>query len=295
MKREVQLSTEARKVLEVMQELHEQNPNTRIKGIPKNSIGARAGSYLNNPLYELWELESAGFVRKIQRNMYVLTIEGDQYARPSTRRFLSRLKKQKVIKRDAQIYTKTAKVGLKAGTPTIIVRNLRKVFVVHGRDELSRLSIFEFLISIGLSPKNLSGVIGQTGECSPYIGQILESAFENAQAIVVLLTGDDKVILQKKYWKPNEEPHEKKYKYQPRPNVIFESGMAFARQPKRTILIQVGDMKPIFSDLHGRHILKLDNSKEKRREFIDKLQAASCLVDITNDDWQTAGNFEFNE
>lgn len=302
MKRDVQLSTEARKVLEVMREIHEKNPNTRIKGIPKRTIGARAGSYLNNPLYELWEIDDAGFVRKIQRNMYILTKEGEQYARPYTRRFLNRffnpLKKQKVKRQDAQIYAKTAEVSLDAIVGiigTLKVRKLHKVFVVHGRDEPLRHSIFEFLISIGLNPVKLSGAIGLTGASSPYIGQILDSAFDDAQAIVVLFTGDDKVRLRDKYWQSHEEPHEKKYKYQPRPNVIFEAGMAFARQPNRTILVQIGDVKPIFSDLQGRHSLKLDNSTEKRQDFINKLQAAGCQVDTSANKWQKAGDFTLSD
>ncbi len=51
--------------------------------------------------------------------------------------------------------------------------------------------------------------------------------------------------LQKKYWESNEPSYETTFTNQPRPNVLFEAGMAFGVHLKRTILVQVGNIKPI--------------------------------------------------
>ena len=52
----------------------------------------------------------------------------------------------------------------------------RSVFVVHGRNEPLRKSIFEFLRSINLSPLEWTTAVELTGEGSPYIGQVLDAA-----------------------------------------------------------------------------------------------------------------------
>jgi hypothetical protein len=73
--------------------------------------------------------------------------------------------------------------------------NPSNVMVVHGRDLALRDSMFMFLRSIGLSPMEWSQLVSMTGEASPYIGQVLERAFEVAQAAVVLFSPDDEARL----------------------------------------------------------------------------------------------------
>ena len=52
------LSAKAKQVLEVMAEEYEKNPETHLKGISKRVVGAKAGIYLNFPIYEIAELET---------------------------------------------------------------------------------------------------------------------------------------------------------------------------------------------------------------------------------------------
>jgi len=166
----------------------------------------------------------------------------------------------------------------------------RKVWVVHGRDESLRLSIFSFLRSIGLEPIEFGQALASTGKGSPYVGEALDSAFDEAQAVVVLLTGDDEAKLQGKYVGLDDQDHERNLTPQPRPNVIFEAGMAFGRKPEKTILVQIGSIRPI-SNILGRHILKLDDTPEKRRDLARRLETAGCEVDISGNDWLNVGNF----
>lgn len=164
------------------------------------------------------------------------------------------------------------------------------VFVVHGRHERLRASMFAFLRSIGLKPLEWSHAVRSTGKPSPYIGEILDSAFERVQAVVVLLSPDDEVRLSESLWGPEEPFYERTVQMQARPNVLFEAGRAFGTHPERTLLVQVGHVKP-FSDVAGRHLLFLDDSTEKRKELAQRLQSAGCPVDLDGEDWMSAGDF----
>ena len=166
----------------------------------------------------------------------------------------------------------------------------RRVWVVHGRDERLRSALFTFLRSIGLDPLEFNEARGLTGKPTPYVGEILEVAFEHAQAVVVLLSPDDEARLRPDLTKTDDPPYEKELTGQARPNVLFEGGMALVSHRDRTVLVQVGDVRP-FSDIAGKHLLRLDNSTEKRQEFAHRLQDAGCPVKLTGIDWHTAGNF----
>ncbi len=166
----------------------------------------------------------------------------------------------------------------------------KKLFVVHGRNELARRAIFDFLRSIDLKPIEWSEALALTNQGAPYIGDVLDKAFSEAQAVIVLLTGDDLARIGTRFILPNENKEE--LSPQARPNVLFEAGMAFGRHPERTILVQIGNIRN-FSDIAGRHIIYLNNSVEKRQELIDRLKIAGCNVDISNKrDWVKTGDFD---
>jgi predicted nucleotide-binding protein len=110
----------------------------------------------------------------------------------------------------------------------------KQVFVIHGRNEPARKALFDFLRSIGLSPIEWSQAIRMTGKGSPYIGEVLDVAFSTAQAVVVLETPDDVAYLHPSLTYPDDPDCDPQG--QPRPNVLFEAGMAMGRDPDRTVL-----------------------------------------------------------
>jgi predicted nucleotide-binding protein len=165
-----------------------------------------------------------------------------------------------------------------------------RVFVVNGRNEELRRAMFNFLRALAIKPIEWNQAIALTGKASPFISEILDSAFGHAQAIVVMFTGDDEARLRAEFQSGDDEPYEKILAFQPRPNVIFEAGLALGRNPDRTILVEIGHIKP-FSDIGGRHILHLDNSVQRRQDFAQRLLTAGCKLDLTGTDWHTAGNF----
>lgn len=163
----------------------------------------------------------------------------------------------------------------------------RKVFVIHGRNEAARRAVFDFLRSLGLEPIEWSSALAMTGSASPYIGDVLDVAFGAAQAVVVLQTPDDVAYLHESLASP-EDP-ETQPQMQPRPNVLFEAGMAMARQPERTVIVELGRVKS-FSDIHGRHTVRLDNTVAKRQDLANRLRTAGCDVNTTGSDWHRAGD-----
>jgi predicted nucleotide-binding protein len=165
----------------------------------------------------------------------------------------------------------------------------RRVFIVHGRNLAARDGVFTFLRSLGLDPIEWSQAIAMTGEASPYIGRVLDVALAAAQAIVVLMTPDEIAYLRTEYAAGVDDP-ETSPAAQARPNVLFEAGMAMGRDPDRTVLVELGRVRP-FSDVAGRHILRLDGSiVATRHELAQRLKTAGCDVDTSGSHWLTAGD-----
>jgi len=117
----------------------------------------------------------------------------------------------------------------------------------------------------------------------------LDAAFSNAQAVVVLLTGDDEAQMRPDLRKTGDPSYELVLTPQARPNVLFEAGMAMAYSPERTVLVEFGNLRP-FSDVAGRHTVRMDGSTEKRQELAIRLEKAGCPVKTTGTDWHRAGD-----
>lgn len=167
----------------------------------------------------------------------------------------------------------------------------RKVFVVHGRNAKVRESLFSFLRAVGVEPMEFSEAKKLTGEPSPYIFDILKKAFENVQAVVVLFTPDDVAKLDERFLNSGDLEHDRTLTGQARQNVIFEAGMAFAMFQKRTILVQIGSVRP-FSDISGVHFIRFSGDPESRHDLVDALENAGVEIDYKGKrDWLSIGDF----
>lgn len=125
------------------------------------------------------------------------------------------------------------------------------------------------------------------------MGEVVREGLRRAQAMVVLFTPDEYAALRPGLYE-NSDSGEDKQRWQPRPNVILEAGMALALDERRTILVVLGRV-PLPSDLHGRLFISLDNSPRERGSLRDALVGIGCDVDrYTQDlyDLTLAGNFE---
>ena len=160
----------------------------------------------------------------------------------------------------------------------------RTVMVVHGRNIKLKNAVFDLVKAIGLIPIEWEWAVKRTGKASPYVGEVLAAAFAHAQAIIVLMSGDDEGRLLEKFTERDDAEFETRLTPQARLNVVFEAGLAFGKDETRTILVEVGRLRP-FSDIAGRHVVRFDGSEEKRRALVNRLEIAQCILDLRSDDY----------
>ncbi len=167
----------------------------------------------------------------------------------------------------------------------------RKVFVVCGRNKEANKAMFTFLRSIALDPREWTQWVQATRQGSPYSGEVLKKGFQEAKAFVILMTPDDEARLREPLRGDDEALYEINLTPQPRPNVIFEAGMAMMFAEHNTVLVELGRLRPI-SDILGRHVVRMNNTPERRKELAQRLGTAGCSVDLTGNDWLDAGDFD---
>lgn len=233
-------------------------------------------------------------LQEITRNFASYPVDDILYDSNQYRAFLSSLKEELEKHPEDVLSVPVAKsegtvIEVKTATTPSIASH-KKVFVIHGRNEKLRASIFRLLRALGLDPIEWNKAIALTGKSSPYIGEIIDAGLNDAQAALVLLSGDDEAKLRVEYLKENDPEYERRLMPQARPNVLFEAGIAMGKYPERTILVQVGNLRK-WTDVEGRHVTHLNNSYDKRQELAIKLQTAGCLVDLSGADWAKEGDF----
>jgi predicted nucleotide-binding protein len=173
--------------------------------------------------------------------------------------------------------------------PTPDERNKDRVFLVHGRDSNARKQLETFLTSLHINVIDWSKALVLCGKPSPYVGEVIDAGFENAQATVVLMTPDDIAFLKSELRRPEDGPSEKKPTGQPRQNVLFEAGMAFAKHKDRTVIVHMGKNRPM-SDVSGIHAVRLSNSVPRRKDLVSRLKMAGVKLDESGDSWLSAGD-----
>lgn len=164
----------------------------------------------------------------------------------------------------------------------------RRVVVVHGRDLKLRDSMFQFLRSVGLAPIEWNEAARRTQRGTPYTGEIVDALFRDAQAVVAILSPEERVELRGDL---QSEDSADNSGWQPRPNVFIEAGMALSRDEAHTVLVEVGLVRHA-SDLVGRNSIRFDGSPVRRHDLIERLRTAGCAVSTSGNDWLRVGTFE---
>jgi predicted nucleotide-binding protein len=170
----------------------------------------------------------------------------------------------------------------------------RQVAVAYGRDPQAVEALFDFLKDLGLRPLRWEQLRALTGKTSPYTGEIVDTAFAVAQAVVVLFTPDDEARLNPELHGKREPEHEREFTGQPRQNVLIEAGMALKTHADRTIIVEIGQLRPI-SNLAGMNTVRIGDGSvaDRLNEIISRLETADCPVD-RNGGW-TARISRFQE
>lgn len=199
-----------------------------------------------------------------------------------------RTKAGRVLQRDTVARLKFATPGAAKNDNGSTPERAKTVMVVYGRDYAMRTDIFNLLRALDLKPIEWNDAILKTSKASPYVGEILTAAFAMAQAFLVLMTPDEDVSLRPELRK---SPDDDEAGFQARPNVLLEAGMALATDEARTILVEVGALRGV-SDLTGRHVIRLNNSPDRRNDLVQRLKIAGCVPNTSGTDWITLGNFD---
>jgi predicted nucleotide-binding protein len=113
------------------------------------------------------------------------------------------------------------------------------------------------------------------------------------QAVVVLFSPDEVAQLKEQFWSSDDKHGDGKLAGQARPNVLFEDGLALGAHPEKTVIVQVGKVRP-FSDIAGKHLVRLSEERG-RNDLANRLKRLGCPVDMIGDGWMTAGFFEPTE
>jgi len=172
------------------------------------------------------------------------------------------------------------------GEAIMIATNRKLVMVIYGHDTEANTALFGWLRAIGLQPQEWSQVIRASGTASPYIGQALERAFSDAQAVVAFFTPDERVLARSASPKDPSA-----WRMQARPNVLIEAGMALTTHPDRTVLVVLGDQE-LPSDLAGRHYVRLSRtSPVPLHDLASRLEQAGCETDTTGSAWLDPARF----
>jgi predicted nucleotide-binding protein len=166
-------------------------------------------------------------------------------------------------------------------------RDPRQVAVAYGRDPQAVETLFDFLKDLGLRPLRWEQLRAMTGKTTPYTGEIVDAAFAVAQAVVVLFTPDDEARLHPELHGKREPEHERELTGQPRQNVLIEAGMALKTHADRTIIVEIGQLRPI-SNLAGMNTVRIGDGSvaDRLNEIISRLETADCPVD-RNGGWTT--------
>lgn len=169
----------------------------------------------------------------------------------------------------------------------------RKVFIIHGRNVAARVAIEHFVKALDLVPIDFDDLAADQGG-SAFIGDIVRAGLTQAQGIIALFTPDEFAALRTEYRGPHDRAEDIQ-RWQARPNVLFEAGMAYGMDPGRTILVTLGTDVALFSDVSGIHVVRLTNQRESRSRLRNKLIGVKCDVNQRTDAWSNparSGDFE---
>ena len=173
---------------------------------------------------------------------------------------------------------------------TSFATDRKRVAVVHGRDTRPKDAMFNFLLALRLNPIEWTQAIAATRKATPYNKEAVAELFKDTQAVVVLMTGDDDAQLREQFRRASDEAFESELTPQPRPNVLIELGMALGIMDERTIIVELGRVRPI-SDLLGLNFIRLSKDAAARKGLVERLKGAGCDLDDSGVDWLTAGDF----
>lgn len=176
-------------------------------------------------------------------------------------------------------------VAILTSAKSIIVTDVLEVlqmrfslFLIHGRDIECISEVINLLSVAGIDVFTFDDIQSSLQSGAPFIGQVVDVGLDKCDATLALFTPDELASLQLSFRK-NEDGPSDQLRWQARPNVIFEAGLALAKHPKTTLLVTVGSDVRLFSDVEGRLVRRLDDGEETKRELLGALTQLGAELD----------------
>lgn len=167
--------------------------------------------------------------------------------------------------------TKASDLSTQSNIPSEKQPRTKKVFVVHGRDEISKTSLEVFLHEIGLEPVVLHR---QADE-----GMTIIEKFEkhsDVGYVFILLTPDEIAYLTAEEKKPDSERNKE---FRARPNVIFEFGYFIGKFGRSRVCCLYSGNVSLPSDVNGIIYKKFDKGiEEVAYSIIKDLKASGYTI-----------------
>jgi CAP12/Pycsar effector protein, TIR domain len=160
----------------------------------------------------------------------------------------------------------------------------RRIAVIYGRDSEASVWLFSFLRSLDLHPLEWTELVKATRSGAPSNRTVVEQLFEQATAVVVLLSPDEVCRLHPDLTPQPDARGEGAWRSQPRANVLLEAGMALAFHPDRTIFVEIGAVR-MPSDLEGVNVVRLDGTAGPLHSLAERLHTSGCAVERRGTGW----------
>lgn len=266
----------ARRVLSVFGKAYEGHGRTNFFLLPEN------------PAFEATGLSLAGRIKAFERlrDLGLLKFTGTNRSAMLTTEGVTALANPGAMAADAD-----GKEWAEAGRQEAPMPDPKKVFIIHGRNVAARNAVEQFVKSLALDVLDFDQVSSDLGG-SAFVGEVVLAGMQRAQGIVAVFTPDEYSALQTRFRgkKHRQERHKDEVqRWQARPNVIFEAGMAYGMDRRRTVLVTMGDDVSLFSDVGGVHIVRLTNATPGRSTLRQKLIGIGCSIDQRTDAWTDPG------
>ncbi|MCO1621318.1 TIR domain-containing protein [Pseudomonas putida] len=149
---------------------------------------------------------------------------------------------------------------------TVVARNKRNVFIVHGRDNEAKLDVSRFIESIGLR----AIILHEQANAGMTIIEKIEHYAGEADFALVLYTPCDQ----------GRGHHEKKMppKDRARQNVVFEHGYLMAKLGRENVCALVKGTIETPNDVSGVVYVSLDQSGAWQKEIVKELRACGYTI-----------------
>jgi len=133
----------------------------------------------------------------------------------------------------------------------------KKIFIIYGRDIEAYRALTRFVKALGLDVLHFENAAESLGP-APFVTDVVFRAIETADAIIALFTPDEHAALYSPTSSNAALAEHDEARWQARPNVIFEAGIALGSRREHTILATLGADVQLFSDVNGKHFVRLD-------------------------------------